>query len=188
MTSPDSGIESQLRNIEATYGRSRQEWYSIIRASGKAKHPDVVAMLKNDYGLKHGAAHRLSLMARAERESPPSGADHLAGLYADKRSELRPIHDRLLRALADFGDDFEAVPKRGYVSLRRRRQFAMIQPSTTTRVDLGLILRDEQVAGRLESADKLNRLFTHRVRLSSIDEIDDQVLGWLRAAYERAGD
>jgi Domain of unknown function (DUF5655)/Domain of unknown function (DUF4287) len=186
MATPDAGIESQLRNIEATYGRSRQEWYDIIRKSGKTKHNEVLAMLKGDYGLAHGAAHRLSLTARTQADPLPDAGDLVDELYAGKRAALRPIHEALTQALAEFDDTYEPVPKRGYVSLRRERQFAMIQPSTATRVDLGLILPDEPETSRLESAEKFNRLFTHRVRLASPDDVDDEVIDWLRAAYERA--
>ena len=85
-----------------------------------------------------------------------------------------------------FGDDVEIAPKKGYVSLRRRKQFAMIQPSAAGRIDLGLILRDVAPDARLESAKGFNALFTHRVRLTSTADIDPQLTGWLQRAYDRA--
>jgi len=188
MSTPDAGIESQLRNIEATYGKSRDEWYEIIRATGLTKHNDVVSLLKTEHGLKHGAAHRLSLTARAsETGRPPSATDAVAELYGEKRAALRPIHEAVIAALVGFGGDFEQVPKRRYISLRRKKQFAMIQPSTATRVDLGLILPDVNPGPRLESAEKFNPLFTHRVRLESKGDIDKELVRWLRTAYDRAG-
>jgi uncharacterized protein DUF5655 len=81
----------------------------------------------------------------------------------------------------------EIVTKKGYLCLRRRRQFAMIQPSTVSRIDVGLILRDVPAEGRLESAAGFNALFTHRVRITNVDDIDTQLIGWLREANRAAG-
>jgi hypothetical protein len=85
-----------------------------------------------------------------------------------------------------FGDDIEIALKKGYLSVRRRKQFAMIQPSAAGRIDLGLILGDVPPDARLESAKGFNALFTHRVRLTSIADIDPQLTAWLQRAYDRA--
>jgi hypothetical protein len=85
-----------------------------------------------------------------------------------------------------FGDDVELAPKAGYVSLRRRKQFAMLRPAAK-HVDVGLILPGAQVTPRLESAATFNRLFTHRVRVSAQKDVNRALSAWLREAYERAG-
>jgi len=83
---------------------------------------------------------------------------------------------------------FDIVPKKGYLSLRRRNQFAMVQPSTDSRIDLGLILpATTPSTGRLESAAKFNPLFTHRVRITAATDVDDELRGWLATAYALAG-
>ena len=186
MTNPDAGIEAQIRNIEATYGKPVHEWFTVIHASALTKHTEIVAMLKHRHGMKHGAAHRVALLAR-QTQSPQTPDQHLAELYSGKKAHLRPIHDRLIAVVNKLGVA-EAVPKKGYVSLRRAKQFAMIQPSTTSRVDLGLILSDTPATARLEPATKFNALFTHRVRITALDEIDDELKRWLSDAYEQAGD
>jgi hypothetical protein len=91
-----------------------------------------------------------------------------------------------MSAILAFGDDIELAPKKGYLSLRRRKQFAMIQPSAAGRIDLGLILGDLPAEARLESATGFNALFTHRVRVSNPADIDEQLIAWLRQAYDRA--
>ena len=60
----------------------------------------------------------------------------------------------------------------------------MIQPSTATRVDLGLILKGVEPQGRLEVSGSFNAMFTHRIKLGRLDDVDDEVVGWLRRAYE----
>jgi len=189
MATVEQGLASQVRNIESKYGKSMDEWFAIIAASGLTKHPDVVAMLKASYGMAHGAAHRVSLLARQTAAAPADGgqpADVVDALYVGKKASLRPLHDTLMRVIGEFGDDIEIAPKKGYLSLRRRKQFAMIQPSGAGRIDLGLILPDAEPRGRLESAAGFNALFTHRVRLVSDSDVDDQLSGWLRQAYDRA--
>jgi hypothetical protein len=56
----DAALQTQIRKIEATYGKPLDHWFAVIDASGLTKHDEVVAMLKADHGLAHGAAHRVS--------------------------------------------------------------------------------------------------------------------------------
>jgi hypothetical protein len=161
----DAALQSQIRNIEATYGKPLDYWLAVISASGLTKHNEVVAMLKGDHGLAHGAAHRLSLVARQRHDAGAAPAPDPAGaLYAGAKAALRPLHDALLGEVGALGA-YDIAPKKGYLSLRRRKQFAMVQPSTTSttsRIDLGLILpATTPAAGRLEPAAKFNPLFTH---------------------------
>jgi len=189
MATVEQGLASQIRNIEDKYGRPMDEWFTIIATSGLTKHTDVVAMLKTTHGLAHGAAHRVSLLARQAATAPADDGEQgeiVDALYTGKKAGLRPLHDALVSVIDGFGDDIEIVPKKGYLSLRRRKQFAMIQPSAAGRIDLGLILPDAEAGGRLETADRFNALFTHRVRLVTESDVDEQLTGWLRRAYERA--
>lgn len=189
MATVEQGLTAQIRNIEDKYGKSMDEWFAVIAASGKTKHTDVVAMLKTSHGMAHGAAHRVSLLARQAATAPADDSeqgDVTDALYTGKKAGLRPLHDALMSVIGGFGDDVEIAPKKGYLSLRRHKQFAMIQPSAAGRIDLGLILPGLQAERRLESAAGFNALFTHRVRVTSASDIDDQLAGWLRLAYDRA--
>jgi hypothetical protein len=184
----DAALQSQIRNIETTYGKPLSHWFAVIDASGLTKHNEVVAMLKGDHGLAHGAAHRVSLLARQRGNAAAAAPEDPAGaLYAGAKASLRPLHDALIgevRALGAFG----IAPKKGYLSLRRRKQFAMVQPSTASRIDLGLILPAATPAtARLELAATFNPLFTHRVRITAAADLDDELRGWLAAAYALAG-
>lgn len=191
MATVEQGLRAQIRNIEATYGKSMQQWFEVIAASGKTKHSDIVAMLKTTYGMTHGSAHRVSLLARQTAGSSPVAdhpGDQAEELYTGPKSSLRPVHDALVQVVTAFGDDIELAPKKGYLSLRRRKQFAMIQPSTATRVDVGLILKGGvPPSERLESAAGFNALFSHRVRVTNLAAVDNQLIGWLKAAYDAAG-
>jgi len=182
----DAALQSQIRNIETTYGKPLDYWFAVIDSSGLTKHTEVVAMLKGDYGLAHGAAHRVSLLARQRADTgTAASSDPADALYAGAKAGLRPLHDALLGEVRALGA-FDIAPKKGYLSLRRRKQFAMVQPSTS-RIDLGLILPATMpAAGRLEPAAKFNPLFTHRVRITAASDLDDELRGWLATAYALA--
>ena len=191
MPSVEDGIAAQIRNIETRYGRPLPEWFGVIAASGLTKHAEVVAMLKADYGMAHGAAHRVSLLSRqpaAPTPAPTSPGEVADALYTGKKAALRPLHDQIMAVIYALGPDVSLVPKKGYISLRRpRKQFAMIQPSAAGRIDLGLILAGVPAGSRLEPAGSFNALFTHRVRVMSAGDLDDTLGGWLAAAYASAG-
>jgi len=179
MPTVEEGIQSQLRNIEKAYGRTIDELVAIVDQSGLDKHTEVVAMLKQRYGMAHGAAHRVSLVARARTAQPGrAGVNGVA-------PALNDVYTRLLESVNALGDDVEQAPKKGYVSLRRRKQFAMLQPGAKW-INLGLILPQHPAAGRLEPAGKWNALFTHRVRVGTASEVDSELESWLRAAYAAA--
>ena len=109
----DAALQTQIRNIETTYGKPLDHWFAVIDASGLTKHNQVVAMLKTDHGLAHGAAHRVSLLARQRGDtgaaSPPS--DPADALYAGAKTGLRPLHDALLSEIRALGA-FDIAPKR----------------------------------------------------------------------------
>jgi hypothetical protein len=181
-------LQAQLKNIERDTGRKIAQWSAIIQRSGLAKHTDVVAMLKRDHGLSHGAAHRLSIVSRngvPGQQAAGDPGDPLDALVHATREPLRPIVVQLVARVRSLGD-VELAPKKGYVSLRRRKQFAMIQPGAQL-VSLGLVLPGQATTDRLESAAKFNALFTHRLRIRDEKEVDAAVGRWLRAAFEGAG-
>ena len=183
MGTVEEGLRAQLRNIETATGRSIHEWVARIRATGLSRHGQIVSWLKSEHGLSHGAANRLALTALAT-DAPSPTADPVAELYSGRSADIRAIHDRLWSEVERLGA-VEVAPKRGYLSLRRRTQFAMIRPATK-HVDLGLVLPNEPVTERLESAATFNALFSHRVRVRSVGDVDDEVVGWLRRAWDRA--
>jgi hypothetical protein len=185
MPSVAEGLQSQIRNIETTYGRSMDEWIELIRASPLRRHGEIVAWLKADDGLAHGAANRVALVALAALADQPP-ADPEAALYAGAKEALLPVHNAVMNAVSAFGPDIEVAPKKAYLSLRRRKQFAMVQPAAK-HVDVGLILTGRPPGPRLESAATFNALFTHRVRVRSADDVDAELVGWLREAYAAAG-
>ena len=117
MVSVEEGLQAQIRNIEAAYGKPMADWLAIIAASGLTKHTEVVAMLKSDYGMTHGAAHRVSLVSRqapAQDQSQAQDGDPADALYTGRKADLRPLHDALMAAISALGDDIGQASKKGY--------------------------------------------------------------------------
>lgn len=191
-TSPDDQARTMIANLKNKTGRTIEQWMAVLEGREGEKHGQIVKHLKGDHGVTHGFAN---LIAHAFRDGgvEPAAAgggdvptvDLVEAQYAGKES-LRPIYDAILAHVEAFGDDLEVAPKKSYVSLRRSRQFALVQPSTKTRVDLGLRLDGVEPEGRLEVAGSWNSMVSHRVRLTDPDQVDADVRRWLEAAYRDA--
>jgi predicted transport protein len=106
--------------------------------------------------------------------------------YKGKES-LKPIFDALLSQILQLGVDVEMAPKKASVSLRRKRQFCLIQPSTKTRIDVGLKFNDRPTKGRLESSGPFGAMCTHRVQVTEQNQVDAELLALIKEAYEEAG-
>ena len=186
MAKVEDAVASFERNIEAQTGKSVEAWAALVSAQGLEKHGQMVAWLKAAHQLSHSQANHVAKRALRDAAPPPAD-DPIAPLFAGAKAGLRPLCDQLIAAATDLGDDVEIAPKKANISLRRARQFALIQPSTAARLDLGLILKGKPPGERLEASGSFNAMFTHRVRLTGAGDIDAELLGWLREAYEGAG-
>jgi hypothetical protein len=187
----DKALQTQLANIEARTGKSLDALAGIVKSSGLTKHGEIRDMLKRDLGMGHGDANTLvhyvlksdgTSAAQAAGAGPGAVLDEI---YAGPKASLRPIHDKLMVALEGFGP-FEVAPKKGYVSLRRKKQFAMIGPGTNTRVDVGLNMKGVPETPRLKALPP-GGMCQYQVRLTSPDEVDKQLIAWMRVAYDSAG-
>ncbi len=114
-----------------------------------------------------------------------TSAEVLDQIYSGKKAALRPIHERLMAEIQKFGA-FEVLPKKGYLSLRRKKQFAMLGPGSNTRLELGLNVKDLPAAERLILQPK-GSMCDYIVRLSELEQVDEEVVGWAHLAFERAG-
>ena len=90
-----------------------------------------------------------------------------------------------MAAIRKFGD-FEEAPKKTYVSYRRKKQFAMIGPSTKTRVEVGLNMKGVLASDRLLQLPS-GQMCNYKVKLTDITEVDTELIGWIKTAYEAAG-
>ncbi len=184
--SPEAMAESMIANMKDKTGKSFEQWLAIVKKTNAEKHGQIVKLLKADHGMTHGFANLVAHKALKSDAGSASTVDLVQAQYAGAKAGLKPIYDALLAAAKSCGD-VEVAPKKAYVSLRRGKQFAIIQPSTKTRVDLGLNFKDRAASERLETSGSFNAMVSHRVRLETAADVNKEVKGWLKAAWSEAG-
>ena len=180
-----------MQNIQTKTGKSLEELIHFVQQSGLTKHGQIRDMLKRELGLGHGDANTLTHFAlKSDGESAAKaqglGSDEvLDGIYTGAKAHLRPIHDKFMAAINQFGD-FEIAPKKNYVSLRRKKQFAMIGPATNSRVEVGLNAKDLAPDERLNEM-KPGSMCNYTVKVVEPGEVDEQLIAWVEQAYHSAG-
>ena len=188
MSSLDKAIQTQLNNIQAKTGKSLDELAALAKQSSLTKHGELRDMFKRELGLGHGDANTLVHIVQQSDGTSAAAAQNLSieqvvdEIYTGGKAPLRPIHDKLMAAINQFGE-FETLPKKGYVSLRRARQFAMITPATKTRVEVGLNMKEIEATDRLLAMPK-GSMCHFKVNVTDPSEVDEELIGWIKYAYD----
>jgi hypothetical protein len=178
--------ENQLRNIEQATGRSVAEFAAAVAERGIDGHAKILAFLKSEFGLSHGNANALALRIRELASGGPPPADALLeAQYEGAKASLRPVFERVREIAAGLGPDVEILVQKTGVALRRRKQFGLVQAPSAKRVSLGLNLPAAPASDRIVATP--GAMCAHRVDLADAAQVDSEVAGWLRAAYDAAG-
>ena len=186
-SSPDAATQTMIDNLPDKTGKSLDQWLTVLGKAKLEKHGEMVKLLKSDHGVTHGFANLIVHQYRNQASGASAGSDNLVDAqYSGPKQELRPIYDALIKQVQSFGKDVEVSPKKTYVSLRRNKQFALIQASTKTRIDVGINLKGEKAKGRLEESGSFNAMVSHRVRVESKSEVNAELKNLLRKAYDAA--
>lgn len=120
---------------------------------------------------------------KLSKEESNSTEDLISNQYKGKE-KLFPIYEELLNYALSLGKDVKVSPKKGSVSIIRKRQFILIKPATKTRIDLGFKLKGKPVTDRLENSGPLGTMCTPRVKITEIKEVDKELKAWIKEAYE----
>lgn len=191
MSVVDQAIQTQLKNIQTRTGKTLDVLYAELAASGLARHGELRDHLKSELGMGHGDANTLVTLylrtkADARGEGSPATPDAaIDAIYAGGKEHFRPLHDRLMAAIAKLGP-LEVAPKKAYVSLRRKKQFATIGPANKTRFEVGLNMKGVPATARLLALPP-GGMCQYKVNLTAPEEIDAELLAWIRTAYDGAG-
>ena len=185
--SPDEMAASMIANMKEKTGKTLAQWIAVAKKSGEEKHGAITKHLKTEHGMTHGFANLVAhKFLEQKRGGSAAGEDLVSAQYSGAKADLKPIYDAVTKAVKSLGKDVEIAPKKTYVSLRRSKQFALVQPSTKTRVDLGINIKGEKPTGKLEASGSFNAMVSHRVRLESAKDVDRDVKAWLKNAYDNA--
>jgi predicted transport protein len=178
----EATLQTMINNMPEKTGRSLEEWKKLLKTKSFAKHTDAVKFLKQEYGITHGFANTIVTLSKEENTTP---ADLVAAQYKGKEN-LFPIYEKLLETVKAFGIEVTITPKKTSVSLIRKRQFALIKPASKSRIDLGLKLPEKELTKRLENSGPFGTMCTHRVKLTAVEDVNEELISWLREAYELA--
>jgi hypothetical protein len=195
MDAVEKAYLTQLKNIQAKTGQSLDQLYAFIRKSGLSKHGEIRELAKRELGLGHGDANSLAKFYLAQAAGQPAAAGDQPSLavppdartdeiYSGSKAELRPLHDKVMAVIGKLGP-FEISPKKTYLSLRRSKQFAMVGPATKGRLEVGLNMKGVPPTPRL-AAQPAGGMCQYKVLLSEAKEVDKELIGWLKQAYDSA--
>ncbi len=187
-------VQNWIATLPEKTGRSLEEWIRLVQKEGPADEKERREWLKREHQFGTNSAWWIAERAagRGDEEDDPekylqAATGYVAAMYAGGKAGLLPIHDRLLELGRSLGGDVRVCPCKTIVPLYRNHVFAQIKPTTRTRIDFGLALGDTKASGRLIDTGgfvKKDRI-THRIPITSPDEIDAEVRRWLQVAYDR---
>lgn len=184
-------FKAYLDNITAKTGRTPEELVELARTEGLlepgVKPGQIVAWLKAEHGLGHGHAMAIVSTIKATTKPRESNDEKVARHFTGKKAAWRPVYDKLAAEISAFGPDADAHAGASYISLRRAGKKFAIAQVTADRFDIGIKLEQTPAGGRLESAGSWNAMVTHRVRLHSPEELDQEIFRWLEDAYTAVG-
>ncbi len=193
MANPQSAVITQLKNIQARTGKTIAELHAAIRACGLAKHGERRSWLMEHFQLGYGDANTVThffdkplppLDGGAPMPPAATGGDPLDSIYSGAKAHLRPLHEKLQARIDSLGPH-EKAPKKTYISLRRKKQFAMLGPATKDLLELGLNVKDLPSDPRLKPQPP-GKMCNYTVRFGKDTEIDPTLMGWVKSAFDAA--
>ena len=179
-------FKAYLDNIQAKTGLTPADFIKLAHEKGLTKHSEIMAWLKADYGLGHGHAQAMTRVIM-EADAPKVTRDEkITQQFNGAKGVWLPVYERLFEQVRQFGDDVGTAPTNSYISfVRDGRKFAIVAV-TAARLDIGIKRKGVPAEGRYESAGTWNAMVTHRVQISDPSQVDDDLVAWLRLAYEDA--
>ena len=181
----DKATLTMLENLPSKTGKTLEQWKEILNAQSFSKHGEVMSYLKTTHGLTHGYADLIAHKSKGSDAASSNEDDLLVNQYIGKEN-LKPFYEKLVKEIISFGSDIEFSPKKAYVSVRRKKQFITLEPVTKTRFEIGFNLKGHEAKGKL-IAEKPGSMCSHRIKLVDVNEIDKEVIEWVKIAYENAG-
>jgi Domain of unknown function (DUF5655)/Domain of unknown function (DUF4287) len=178
----DQALQSMINNMPEKTGKSLEEWKLVLKENTFSKHAEAVRFLKEKHGVTHGFANTIVALSKEQNDAPD---DLVKNQYAGKEA-LFPIYEKLISVVKSLGKDVTITPKKGSVSIIRKRQFVLIKPATKTRIDLGFKLKGKDITGRLENSGPFGTMCSHRAKLENVDNVDQELIDWIKEAYEKA--
>lgn len=143
--------------------------------------------MKEKHGYTYGYANLVAFKASESAAGSSAAPNDLVGNQNKGKEHFRPLYGSIIAEVKKFGDDIEIAPKKSSVSLRRKKQIALLQPATKTRFEIGINLKRQQSEGKLETVTAAKAMCSRKINLSDKKDLDQEVISWMKKAYEDAG-
>jgi predicted transport protein len=176
--------QTMIANLEKKTGKTLQHWIDVLINSKLTKSTELAKYLKTNHGFTQSMANFVAVQAKGI--DPVTSDAELLEKQFEGKEEIKPFYEKLIKTLKHFGPDVEITPKDAYISIRRKKQFAMIQASTKARLDIGLNLKGQQPRNKLEPSGSFSSTCSHRIRVEKLEDVDQETIQWLMKAYENA--
>lgn len=183
----DAATQTMINNLQKNTGKSLEDWISIVQKEKLLKHGEIVKYLKTNHEFTHGFANLVAHKALQTDAGSAADSDDLIQKQYKGKEHWLPTYESLKKEITAFGKDVEFAPKNAYVSIRRKKQFAMLIPATKTRFDIGINLKGQEPMGLLEADTKSSGMVSHRIVINHEEQYSSEIIDWLRKAYEAAG-
>ncbi len=183
----DQATQTMIDNLHKNTGKSLDEWIGIVTGEKLQKHGDILKFLKENHGFTHGFANLVALKALKTDAGSAEDPDGLVRKQYVGKEAFWPIYEKLKKEIEALGKDVEFAPKNAYVSVKRKKQFALLVPATKTRYEVGINLKGQAPEGILEQETKSNAMCSHKVVIHHEEQVTPELLSWLKKAYEAAG-
>lgn len=183
----DKAEQTMIDNLNKNTGKSLEQWIQLVRKENFEKHGQILKFLKEQHSFTHGFANLVAMKARRADAGSVENKDELIKQQYKGKENFKAIYDQIISEIEKFPGEFELAPKKAYVSLRRKKQFATLQPATKTRFEIGINLRGQEASGLLIAITSASAMCSHKINIAQADDLDQEVFEWIRAAYDAAG-
>ena len=179
--------QTMIDNLKTNTGKSLEEWVTIVKNENFEKHGQIISFLNEKHNFNNGIANLVAHKSKSSDADSAADSNYLIEKLYTGKGSLKPIYDKLLNENRKFGNDVETAPKNAYVSMRRKKQFAILQPATKIKFEIALNLKGEKATGKLEEIKIENAMCSHKINIWAVGDIDKEIINWLKLAYEKTG-
>ena len=183
----DKAEQTMVDNLYKNTGKTLEQWIALVKKENFEKHGQIISFLKDEHGFTHGFANLVAHKTKGSDAGSAENTDDLVTKQYQGKEHFKPLYEKLMHEIKGFGNDVEVAPKIAYVALRRKKQFAILQPATKTRFEIGINLKGQEPKGKLEAINTANAMCSHKINLADIQDVDAEVISWIKTAYEHAG-
>lgn len=176
---------ADLQQVKAQTGKTPADLKLLAAAKGLVLDSEIVDWLKTEFDLTHGHATAISRVITVGN-APRNNKELVAQYFQGARADWKPAFQELEAKIRQFGPDVAVIVDKTAVHLQRNKQMFGLITIDGPNMNIGIVLPGAPVTEIYQAANNRQPDITHRVQLVTQQQIDDELITWLRQAYDRA--